>query len=144
MVSARWLSARASYRSRLSYAPLILVAGAISSVVNYHASPLSLSFWLTNVTVGIGYSVAAFVLRRVLRVDSAFRSLRDVNWFVAVALASSFCVGAAGSAAFVWGKSLQWNDYYAAVLNWWVGDAVAIVCLTPFLLCMLHPGCADA
>jgi PAS domain S-box-containing protein len=123
----------------LSYAPLVLVAGAISSVVNYHLSPFSLSFWLTNATVGIGYSAAAYVLRRVLRVDIAFRTLRDVNWFVAVALASSFCVGAAGSAAFVWGKSLQWDDYYPAVLNWWVGDAVAIVCLTPFLLVHVAP-----
>ena len=122
----------------LSYAPLLFLAGAIGSVVNYHSrrfpSPFGCEFQSPR-----GYTGAAYVLRRVLRIDTAFRSLRDVNWFVAVALASSFCVAAAGAAASAWGKTLRWDDYPHAALNWWVGDAVALVCLTPFLLIHVTP-----
>jgi PAS domain S-box-containing protein len=123
----------------ISYAPLLLVAGMAAAYVNYPLSPLSLDFWLINSIVAAGYSSAAYVLRRVLRVDTAFRSLRDVNWFVAAALAFSFFVAASGSAVFLWTHSLRWSDYPKAVLNWWVGDAVALICLAPFLLIHVTP-----
>ncbi len=123
----------------LAYAPLLLFAGMISSVVNYHVSPLTPGFWASNFAVTAGYSAAAFLLRRVLKIDSAFRTLRDVSWFVAIAFASSFCVAAAGTASLAWDKSLRWADYPKAALNWWVGDAVAIICLAPFLLVHVTP-----
>jgi len=123
----------------LSYAPLLLVAGAIASAVNYHISPFSAGFWAVNIIVAAGYTGASYVLRRVLRMNGGFGSLRDVNCFAAVALTFSFCVAAAGSVTFVWGGTLLWADYSRAVLNWWVGDSVALICLTPFLLIHLTP-----
>jgi PAS domain S-box-containing protein len=123
----------------ISYAPLLLVAGMLAAFVNYPLSPFSLDFWFINSIVTTGYSCAAYVLRRILRVDTAFRSLRDVNWFVVTALAASFCVGSAGTAVFLWTHSLSSGDYPKAVLNWWVGDAVALICLTPFLLIHVTP-----
>ena len=123
----------------ISYAPLLLIAGMVAAIFNYPLSSFSLGFWAVNTVVAVGYTAAAYVLRRVLRVNTGFRSLRDVNWFVAMALASSFCVAAAGSAIFLWSGTLRSADYPKAVLNWWVGDAVALVCLTPFLLIHLTP-----
>jgi len=29
---------------------------------------------------------------------------------------------------------IPWNAYVKAALDWWIGDAVAIACLTPFCL----------
>ncbi|MGH9746560.1 MAG: ATP-binding protein [Candidatus Acidiferrales bacterium] len=123
----------------LSYAPLLLIAGVVAATINYPLSAFSLGFWLVNFVVATGYTGAAYVSRRVLRINTEFRSLRDVNWFVAMALASSFCVAATGSAVFLSSKTLRWNDYPKAVLNWWVGDAVALICLTPFLLIHVTP-----
>jgi integral membrane sensor domain MASE1 len=54
-------------------------------------------------------------------------------------LTASFCVAATGTAAFIWAGTLRWADYPKAVLNWWVGDAVALICLTPFLLIHFTP-----
>ncbi len=122
----------------LAYAPLLLIAGMIAAGVNYPLSAFSVGFWVVNFVVAIGYTCAAYMLRR-LRVNIAFRSLRDVNLFVMVALAASFCVAAAGSAAFVWAGTLRQADYPKAVLNWWIGDAVALICLTPFLLVHVTP-----
>ena len=121
----------------LAYAPLLLIAGMIAARVNYPLSEFSAGFWAVNFVVAIGYTGAAYVLRR-LRVNIAFRSLRDVNLFVMVTLAASFCVAASGSAAFVWAGTLRRADYPRAVLNWWVGDAVALICLTPFLARSCH------
>ncbi len=122
----------------LAYAPLLLIAGMIAARVNYPLSEFSAGFWAVNFVVAIGYTGAAYVLRR-LRVNIAFRSLRDVSLFVMVTLAASFCVAASGSAAFVWAGTLRRADYPRAVLNWWVGDAVALICLTPFLLIHFTP-----
>jgi PAS domain S-box-containing protein len=123
----------------ISYAPLLVIAEMLAATFNYPLSSFSPGFWVVNTAVAAGYTAAAYVLRRVLRVNTCFRSLRDVNWFVAMALASSFCVAAAGSAIFLWSKTLRSADYPKAVLNWWVGDAVALVCLTPFLLIHVTP-----
>ena len=122
----------------LAYAPLLLVTGMIAASVNYPLSAFSAGFWAVNITVAAGYTGAAYALRR-LRVNIAFRSLRDVNLFVVVALVASFCVAAMGSAAFVWAGTLRRANYPRAVLNWWVGDAVALICLTPFLLIHFTP-----
>jgi PAS domain S-box-containing protein len=122
----------------LAYAPLLLITGMIAASVNYPLSAFSAGFWAVNITVAVGYTAAAYALRR-LRVNIAFRSLRDVNLFVMVTLAASFCVAASGSAAFVWAGTLRGADYPRAVLNWWVGDAVALICLTPFLLIHFTP-----
>ncbi len=122
----------------LAYAPLLLIAGMIAASVNYPLSAFSAGFWAVNFAVAIGYTGAAYILRR-LRVNIAFRSLRDVNLFVMVALGASFCVASTGSAAFVWAGTLRRPDYPRAVLNWWVGDAVALICLTPFLLIHFTP-----
>ena len=122
----------------LAYAPLLLIAGLIAARVNYPLSAFSVGFWAVNLVVAAGYTGAAYIMRR-LRVNIAFRSLRDVNLFVIVALAASFCVAATGSAAFVGAGTLRRADYPRAVLNWWVGDAVALICLTPFLLIHFTP-----
>jgi PAS domain S-box-containing protein len=121
------------------FAPLASLAGAISGIVNYHQSPFTISFWLINLTIVAGYTCAAIVLRRVLRVNSQLRSLRDVLQFVLVAFLASFCVAVAGSALFVWDQTLRPAEFPMAALNWWVGDAAALVCCTPFLLLHVIP-----
>ena len=44
-----------------------------------------------------------------------------------------------GTLTLVLDHAVPRNEYFEAVLNWWVGDAVAIACLTPFLLVFLMP-----
>lgn len=120
-------------------APLVLVGALLSSWFNYHQSPLSFAFILGNLTLVGVYSSAAWVLRRRVRVDLRLDRLRDLVCFVGVALSAALLVGFGGVAALVADRLITRTEYREAVFNWWVGDAVALVCLTPFLLIYVLP-----
>ena len=62
-----------------SFAPLLVLAGAAATIVNYNATPFSVTFWVMGLAIAAVYTGAAYVLRRVLRVNPAFLSLRDVK-----------------------------------------------------------------
>jgi PAS domain S-box-containing protein len=121
------------------FAPLALLAAGISGIVNDYLSPYTVSYWSINFTVAIGYVTAAFVLRRIVRVNPQLRSLRDVVRFVFVAFVASFCVAVAGSAQYVWQETIRPAEFPLAALNWWIGDAIALVGFTPFLLLHVMP-----
>lgn len=120
-------------------APLAYVAGTLASVVNFHESPATLSFWLVNVAVAGGYAGGALILRRVFRVNPRLRSLRDSLYFVFVVFFTSLFVAAAGSALFVWSGLLAPEALAKGVLNWWICDAASLVCFAPFLLVHVNP-----
>ena len=61
-----------------SYIPLIMLGGVISALTNYHQSLLSFNTIGANLAVPGGYWAAAYVLRRVLKIDWQLRSIRDV------------------------------------------------------------------
>jgi PAS domain S-box-containing protein len=123
----------------LSYAPLMFVTGVIATILNYHQSPHTLAFWAVNLAVVSGYSATAAILRRILRSESPFQRLSDVFRYLCVAMGGAVCVAAAGAFTLTWDGSIRRADYPKAALNWCVGDSVALVCLTPFLLFHLMP-----
>ena len=123
----------------ISYAPLMFFAGIVASIFNYHQSPHALAFWAVNVAVVAGYSGTAAILRRILRADTPFRRSSDVFRYLCVALGGAACVAAVGAFTLTWDGSIRRADYLRAALNWCMGDSVALVCLTPFLLFHLMP-----
>ncbi|MFZ3214627.1 MAG: ATP-binding protein [Candidatus Acidiferrales bacterium] len=123
----------------LAYVPLTALAGIIASIFDYHQSPYTLTFWAVNVVVVGGYAGAAYLLRRILRDESPFRTLGDVFRYLLVALSAAFCVATLGAFTLTWDHSVRLADYPRAALNWFLGDSVALVCLTPFLLVYVTP-----
>lgn len=123
----------------LTYAPLALLAGWISALVNYHQSPLSYAFLVVSPIIVLGYGAAAVVLRHLLGPDSQLRSLRDVMSYVYVVFFASCMVACIGTSALMGDHALGAADFSHAVLNWWIGDGVAFLCLTPFLLVYVTP-----
>jgi PAS domain S-box-containing protein len=123
----------------LSFFPVMLLANCIAGVINYHTSPLTVSFWLSNLTIAGGYSVGAFFLRRILPHDSAFRSVGDVFRFVCVAVTTSFGVACLGVLALRLQSPEALGDYPKMVLSWAVGDSVGIISFAPFLLVHVIP-----
>ncbi len=122
-----------------AYVPVMAVAGVASSILNYHQSPLALSTWLmVGVSVG-GYSGASYLLRRMLRDQAPFQTLGDVFRYLCVALGTAAFVGTIGPLALTWGNVIPRADYPRAALSWFIGDSVALVCLTPFLLLHVTP-----
>jgi integral membrane sensor domain MASE1 len=65
-----------------SYAPVILLAEYISSILNYHQPVHSYIFWVGNIEFMAVYTAAALVLRRFVKLDLHLRSVRDVMWLL--------------------------------------------------------------
>lgn len=122
-----------------TYAPLTLLAGWISALVNYHQSPLSYAFLLVSPILVLGYGGAAVVLRHLLGPDSQLRTLRDVMSYVYVVFFASCVVACLGTLALMGDQAVRPAYFSRAVLNWWIGDGVGFLCLTPFLLVYVTP-----
>jgi PAS domain S-box-containing protein len=123
----------------MTYAPLMGLAGISSSILNYHESPFSVATWvMVFISVG-GYSGASYLLRRMLRDHAPFQTLGDVFRYLVVAMTTAIVVGMLGPLALTWDGTIPRADYAKAALSWMVGDSVALVCLTPFLLLHVTP-----
>ncbi len=122
-----------------AYAPLVFLAGVLSAILNYHQPVFSFAPIVANIVIVGSYTLAAVVVRRVLGPAGQFRSTQDAFYFVLVALCSSFCVAFSATPALVWDGYIAAADYEKAALNWWIGDAVALVCFGPFLLVHVIP-----
>src|SRR6266404_689223 len=122
-----------------NYIPLVMLGGVISALANYHQSLLSFNTIGANLAVSGGYWAAAFVLRRVLKIDRQLCSMRDVVRLLIVSLASSCAVAFAGVLMGGADHAIKPSEYLHASINWWVGDAVTLAGLTPFLLVYVMP-----
>src|SRR5580658_5165795 len=123
----------------ISYAPLIFVAGFVTSLVNYHLSPFSANIWYVNGLIATSYAVMATLLRRYIRVHGILRSLQNVFRYSFVVMGATLVLAFCGSLSFVWSGKVSFDHYVATSLNWWIGDSVALFCLTPFLLVYVTP-----
>ena len=119
--------------------PLVVLGGVISALTNYHQPLLSFNTIGANLAVSGGYWAAAFVLRRVLKIDRRLYSMRDVVRLLAVSLTSSCAVAFAGVLMGVADHVIKPSEYLHASIAWWVGDAVTLASITPFLLVYAMP-----
>ena len=123
----------------LRYAPALVLGPLIICLSNRRASDPAWFLLVLPLTTAVGYGLAAVVLKRVLRVDPYLRRLRDVNWFALVSVLASGMVACLASLELVWAERIVRSDYGRYVTIWWVGDAVGIATLAPFLLITVAP-----
>jgi PAS domain S-box-containing protein len=121
------------------YALAIILAADIASIVNYHQPVYSFSFLVGNIEFAAVYAAAALVLTRVKKIDLHLRSLRDVMWLLLIALIFSGVVAFLGAGFLALDNLIPSKEYLRATFNWWIGDAVAIGSITPFLLIHVLP-----
>ena len=122
------------------YAPVVLVAECIASIVNYHLPVRSYSFLVGKVEFIAVYTVAAVILRRVVKIDWRLRSMRDVTWLLLIATCAAWIVAFVGTRFLEADHLIPAQGYLLATMNWWVGDAVAIGSIVPFSLIYVLPG----
>ena len=121
--------------------PVLLVAGYIAGYLNYHQSVTSLPFLLLNPMIPCIYAVASLYLRRKWKGNYRIHSVRDVTNLLGVSLLASLVVAISGTAILVHSGEIPASDYAQAAFNWWIGDAVALSSVTPFLLEFVLPWC---
>ena len=121
------------------YAPVILLAESIASIVNYHLPVRSYSFLVGNVEFVSVYTGAAVVLRRVVKIDWRLRSMRDVTWLLLIATCASCIVAFVGTRFLMADRLIPASGFLLATMNWLIGDAVAIGSIVPFSLIYVVP-----
>jgi integral membrane sensor domain MASE1 len=70
----------------------------------------------------------------VFKLDWRLRSIHDVVVLLFVALPLSGIAAFLATLTRILDHVIPWNAYVKAALDWWIGDAVVIACLTPFCL----------
>ncbi|HUL32508.1 MAG TPA: PAS domain S-box protein [Candidatus Eisenbacteria bacterium] len=121
--------------------PALTLAGYLSGYLNYHQPLTSLAFLLVNPLIPAIYGITSLWIRRRLGPSPRLRSTGDVIFFLVVSLLESWMVAFLGAAILVWSGNIPRTDYAQAAFNWWIGDAVALFSVTPFLLEFVIPWC---
>jgi two-component system, LuxR family, sensor kinase FixL len=117
------------------YLPLLFLAPfAADLLLRGMPVPLWVEF-IDIFIVGTGYAAATLVLSRPkLSFDPALSSRRDLLCLLLVAGVSSGLVALAYALLYALVGLLAWEQFQAATLHYWVGDAIGVFVVTPFLL----------
>ena len=121
------------------YALLVCLANTLAGKVMYAQPVLSFSGTVGSLGSTLCYGMAAYLLRSTLRIDLGLRRRRDVVRFVL--LSATAAVGAAiiGVGCLIADHSIAWSEWKSSGLGWFLGDAIGLVGIAPFLLIHVFP-----
>jgi PAS domain S-box-containing protein len=117
----------------------LYATSVLCNIINYHQSPFTGGFWAEVTVIFAGYWLASRGMRRYLDPRMPFRTVRDVIVFLTFSMSAAGLVAAAGSFTLVLMADVPPSEYASAALNWWIGDSVALICFSPFLLIHVMP-----
>jgi len=121
------------------YALLACFADTFASRVLYAQPVMSFSSTLDAAGIAICYGAAAHVLRGPAQIDLGLRRRRDVVRYVLVSGAAAVVATIIGVACLIADHSITWNEYRSSALGWFLGDAIGLVGIAPFLLVHVFP-----
>ncbi len=120
-------------------APMVFATLVLADlVVRGHPASIA-SLLLSNVLIVAGYAAAAHVLRCRVGIDLALNRVRDVGWLVGVTFLSAAVIAPAFVGVFVLDGAIAAADLPMLAFQYWLGDAIAIAVVTPFLLLLYRP-----
>ncbi len=121
------------------YLLLVCFADALAGRVIYGETILSFSGTIGAVGSAGCYGAAAYVLRGVLQIDPGLRRRRDVMRYVFVSMSAAAGATIFGVACLVADHSISAGEYKSSALGWFLGDAIGLVGIAPFLLVHVFP-----
>ncbi len=121
------------------YALLACFSDALAGRVIYSQPATSFSNTVAAVGIAVCYGAAAYVLRGTLQIDLGLRRRRDVVRYVLVSATAAAGATIVGVACLVADRSITWGEYKSSALGWFLGDAIGLVGIAPFLLVHVFP-----
>src|SRR6266566_2941544 len=121
------------------YALLACFSDALAGRVIYSQPATSFSNTVAAVGIAVCYGAAAYVLRGTLQIDLGLRRRRDVVRYVLVSATAAAGATIVGVACLVADHSITWGEYKSSALGWFLGDAIGLVGIAPFLLVHVFP-----
>src|SRR5579864_2713862 len=121
------------------YALLVCFADAVVGRVVYSQPVMSFSNTVDAVGIALCYGMAAYVLRGPAQIDLGLRRRRDVVRYVLVSVAAAVAASIIGVACLIADHSITWSEYKSSARGWFLGDAIGLVGIAPFLLVHVFP-----
>src|ERR1700685_3130941 len=121
------------------YALLVCFSDALAGRIIY-GEPL-LSFGNTFGAAGsaLCYGAAAYILRGPMQIDLGLRRRRDVVRYAILSAAAAAGATLFGVASLIADHSIARGEYKSSAVGWFLGDAIGLVGIAPFLLVHVFP-----
>jgi diguanylate cyclase (GGDEF)-like protein/PAS domain S-box-containing protein len=121
------------------YSLLVFFADALAGRILYGQPVMSFSSSVGSAGSALCYGMAAYVLRRFLRIDLGLRHRRDVVRYLFLGATAAVGATIAGVACLIADHSITWGEYKSSAVGWFLGDAIGLVGIAPFLLVHVFP-----
>jgi len=121
------------------YALLVCLADALAGKIIYGQSAMFFSNTVGAMGMAVSYGAATYVLRGPLQIDLGLRRRRDVVRYVLVSVTAATAATIIGVSCLIADHSITWSEYKTSALGWFLGDAIGLVGIAPFLLVHVLP-----
>ena len=121
------------------YAVLAFFTNAFTNTVLYAQPVLSFTNTIGAAGIASSYGTAAYWLRGPLKIDLGLRRRWDVVRYLLVSATAATAAAVFGVATLLADHSITWPECKSSVLGWFLGDAIGLVAIAPFLLVHVFP-----
>jgi diguanylate cyclase (GGDEF)-like protein/PAS domain S-box-containing protein len=122
-----------------AYLPVVILGDILASLIIYHQPIYSWSVIPSSIFGASIYAVAAYVLKHKIKIDRTLIQLSDVLRYLAVTLTAAIFATVTGVACLAADGSIKWNQFWDSAIGWYMGDAVGLLSIAPFLLIYVCP-----
>ena len=121
------------------YALLVWFADVLAGRLLYGQTITSFSSCLGATGSAFCYGMSAYVLRGPLQIDLGLRRRRDVVLFIIMGASAAAGATIFGVASLIADRAVTLGEYKSSALGWFLGDAIGLVGIAPFLLVHVFP-----
>jgi len=121
------------------FAPAVTIALFISSVFIYRLPQPPYLLFIWAFIISLIYTVAAAFLRHRSRFDWRLRKMRDVTWLIVTTVLVSALLAVLSVSSSALSSDMPRSEVLRAVFEWWIGETVGVLTVTPFLLIYVMP-----
>jgi diguanylate cyclase (GGDEF)-like protein/PAS domain S-box-containing protein len=121
------------------YALLVCFSDALAGKVIYGEPLLSFGNTFGAAGCALCYGAAAYVLRGPMQIDLGLRRRRDVVRYVFLSATAAAGATLFGVVSLIADHSIARGEYRSSAVGWFLGDAIGLVGIGPFLLVHIFP-----
>ena len=121
------------------YVLLVWFSDALAGKVIYGEPFMSYGNTLGAAGSALCYGAAAYILRGPMQIDLGLRRRRDVVRYVILSAAAAAGATLFGVASLIADHSIARSEYKSSAVGWFLGDAIGLVGIAPFLLVHVFP-----
>jgi diguanylate cyclase (GGDEF)-like protein/PAS domain S-box-containing protein len=121
------------------YAFLTCLSVPLASWAIYDQPLTSFSNTVDAAGIAVCYGTGAWALRRPLEIDLGLRRRRDVVRYILVSTTAAAGATVVGVACLLADHSIRWDEWKSSMVVWFLGDAIGLFGIAPFLLVHVLP-----